>query len=429
MATIELRLSSKEDKETHRSEILIRFYHGKVIDARAGTEIYILPYYWNGKEIEVKDRITTKDTLYHTNAQTQLSNLKSEISTKFQTADKKTIGKGWLDAVIDKYLHPAKYEIKEVEVKPLTLFEYIEQFIAKAPERRDKLTGRLLSRNNLQQYNATHKHLKAFADSLGLNDFEFLSVNADFYTAFIAYLQGLGFTANSIGKHIRILKLMLNEAPRELRESAEYDSFRVFTEEVDNIYLDEKELEAIKNTDFTETPYLDRTRDWFLLLAWTGCRFSDLEKITKNNIKDGNIVFRQQKTGTKVYVPLHPIVEEILKKHDYNMPEAISNQRFNEYVKEVAKLAGIEGIESITRTEGGVTKTTTYPKYELVSSHTGRRSFATNMYRRGLPTLMIMSITGHQTEKSFLKYVKITAKEHAEMMKKQWDKIYGGKEE
>ena len=106
------------------------------------------------------------------------------------------------------------------------------------------------------------------------------------------------------------------------------------------------------------------------------------------------------------------------------MPEVISNQKFNDYIKEVGKLAEINQNETITKTIGGVLTTIYLPKYELISSHTGRRSFCTNMYKRGLPTLMIMSISGHKTEKSFLKYIKVKQEEHALMMKKEWEKMY-----
>ena len=161
-----------------------------------------------------------------------------------------------------------------------------------------------------------------------------------------------------------------------------------------------------------------------MLLAWTGCRFSDLEKIGKTDIKDGFITFRQQKTNAKVTIPLHPVVLEILEKYEFDLHEPISNQRFNAYVKEVAKKAEINTPETITRTVGGSLKSEVYLKHDLISSHTGRRSFCTNMYKRGLPTLMIMSISGHKTEKSFLKYIKVTQAEHAAMMKKAWADMY-----
>ena len=188
--------------------------------------------------------------------------------------------------------------------------------------------------------------------------------------------------------------------------------------------MNESELQQLKDVDFSKMPSLDRVRDWFLLLAWTGSRFSDMEKIAKTDIKGGFITFRQQKTNTKVTIPIHPVVLEILEKYDYNMPKHISNQRFNEYIKEACKYAKINSIESTTRTVGGKLVTEKFEKWQQISSHTGRRSFCTNMYKRGLPTLMIMSISGHMTESSFLKYIKVKQNEHAEMMKKAWENMY-----
>lgn len=453
MATITLRLSGKttpNESETNKAEVLIRFRHGE-IDLYTGSGISVDIDRWNKEEqtinipkvsnkrsIENKEEVNLREELQ--SIESKIIKIKS-IASQFQTARTKgvLIDKSWLDSEIDKINNPDKYDpekiIKRAEEERLrkleeqkqanSLFRYIENFIDKAPKRKHRETGCLLSPNNIQQYRATYKHLQAFAESNRKKDFIFADITQKFYDKFVTYLQGLGFTQNSVGKHIRVLKLMLNEAPRELREQANYEKFHVFTEETDTIHLNEAELQQLKDVNFGDAQYLDRVRDWFLLLAWTGSRFSDLEKIGKTDIKDGFISFRQQKTNTKVVIPLHPVVVEVLEKYDYQMPEPISNQRFNEYIKEACKAALIDSTESVTVTVGGVKQTTTQPKHELVSSHTGRRSFATNMYERGLPSLMIMAITGHKTEKSFLKYIKTTPQKHAEMMKKQWDKIYG----
>ena len=87
-------------------------------------------------------------------------------------------------------------------------------------------------------------------------------------------------------------------------------------------------------------------------------------------------------------------------------------------------MAEINATETTTKTIGGKLITEKFEKWQQISSHTGRRSFCTNMYKRGLSTLMIMSISGHRTEKSFLKYIKVKQEEHAEMMKKEWEKMY-----
>jgi len=454
MATVKAFIRTSK-KKTDSINIRFRLSDGRSVQIFHTSEILVNPDAWDDKEQAIGKRQIYKGK---TELNKSVNDRKALILTIYEKeTDKSGLTSEWLDAEIDKALHPEKYQPK-IEID--TLFKFTSRFVEEAPKRKDKKTGRLLTYNNIQQYKATEKHLKAFASSIGKKDFSFElvkdkdtetmknDIDQSFYDGFVAYLQKEipeldksgkpkidenekpillkeSFTANSVGKHIRILKLMLNEATIQgYNTSTYYNSFHVFTEETDTVYLNEKELEQLKNKDFSKMPYLDRVRDWFLLLAWTGCRFSDLEKVGKTDIKDGFISFRQQKTNTKVTIPLHPVVLEILEKYDFDLPEPITNQRFNEYIKEAAKLAEINNTESITITRGGKLVTELYPKWELISSHTGRRSFCTNMYKRGLPTLMIMSVSGHKTEKSFLKYIKVKQSEHAEMMKKAWENMY-----
>ncbi|MDR0368903.1 MAG: site-specific integrase [Bacteroidales bacterium] len=430
MATIYLSLSTKVDV-TKKQEILIRFSHGR-INQRTKTNIFIPAEYWDSESQQIiipNFRLMNDEKKelkqYLTEHSEKLNILTTTIQTIFNETDKDSITQDWLKIIIDKYNFPEKYAPKETEPEIKTLFQFTDKFIATAHTRKDKATGRPLTYNNIQQYRATEKHLKTFAKSIKKKDFDFSEINSKFYDGYVSYLQNLGFTQNSVGKHVRVLKLMLNEATNQnINTNSDYGTFHVFTEETDTIYLNENELQQLKDTGLSKLPHLDRVRDWFLFLAWTGCRFSDLDKVAKTDIKDGFITFRQQKTNNKVTIPLHPVVLEILEKYNYDLPAEISNQRFNEYIKEACRIAGINGTETMTRTEGGKLITTAFEKWEHVSSHTGRRSFCTNMYKRGLPTLMIMSISGHKTEKSFLKYIKVKQEEHAEMMKKAWANIY-----
>jgi integrase len=430
MARIYLTLSAKSDTIL-RKEVRLRFKHGR-IDQQAKTNIFIPTEHWDetAQQIVIPNFRLMNDEKkelkqYLTGQSEKLNALTTTIQTVFNEADKDSITQDWLKITIDKYNFPEKYAPKVIEPEIKTLFQFTGKFIATAHTRKDKATGRPLTYNNIQQYRATEKHLKAFAKNIRKNDFDFSEIDSKFYDGYVSYLQNLGFTQNSVGKHVRVLKLMLNEATAQnINTNSNYDTFHVFTEETDTIYLNENELKQLKDADLSKIPHLDRVRDWFLLLAWTGCRFSDLGKVAKTDIKDGFITFRQQKTNNKVTIPLHPVVLEILEKYNYNLPAEISNQRFNEYIKEACRIAGINGTETMTRTEGGQLITTIFEKWEHVSSHTGRRSFCTNMYKRGLPTLMIMSISGHKTEKSFLKYIKVKQEEHAGMMKKAWENIY-----
>lgn len=430
MATHFLRLSTKVDA-TGKSEILIRFTHGQ-IDQRAKTNIFIQSDYLDSEIQQIiipNFRILSNEKKqlkeYLTTQSDKLNALISIIHSTFNDADKKDIAADWLKTTIDKHNFPEKYAPKEETPQIVTLFQFIEKFIKEAPERKDKVTGRQFTKNIIVQYKATYKRLKEFAATDNKSDFDFTEVDVSFYDMFVTYLQSLNLTLNSVGKHIKVLKTMLIAAAKQgYNANIYYKDFHVFTEEIDNIYLNENELQKIKDADFSKTLYLDRVRDWFLLLAWTGCRFSDLEKITKADIKNGFISFRQQKTNNKVTIPLHPVVVEILEKYGYNLPAVITNQKFNDYIKEVCRIAEINSPETTTRTEGGKLITSTFEKWEHVTSHTGRRSFCTNMYKRGVQSLTIMSISGHKTEKSFLKYIKVKQEEHAELMKKAWDKMY-----
>ena len=402
------------------------------------SDIEINAECFDSKKQIIKERIVYSETA-RAEFNKKVNDFKAIILNAYNNypGDKETLTSKQLEEEINKALHPEKYiEVKPTE-KPKTLLKYIRHFVANAGSRKDKRTKRVLSPNTKKQYITTESHLIGFAKSKHKTDFLFSEINEKFYSDFVDYLtrkeyaikkkrgetvnETHRYTLNSIGKYVRSLKVMIADAGTT---EADTSKFYVFNEEVDNIYLNEAELKQLKDTDFSKAPSLDRVRDWFLLLAWTGCRFSDLEKISKTDIKEGFITFRQQKTNTKVTIPLHPVVSEILQKYNFEIPEPITNQKFNDYIKEVATVAGLNSPEVLTRTEGGELKSETKPKYELISSHTGRRSFCTNMYKLGLPTLMIMSISGHKTEKSFLKYIKVRQEEHAEMLAAKWKEIY-----
>lgn len=430
MATVLYSISPKIDKTTKLTAILIRFYHGRT-NLRTKSGIYIDPGYWDAKkrrviipafrllnpqQKELLNDLTNKDKM--------LAALNEYITKSYLTTDRSKVNKQWLETLIDKFHFPEKYEAKESDQAedPMSLFKYVEGFIIDAEQRKDIKTGRQISKATIQQYKKALDHLKGFSSAMGCEDFNFEDINTEFYQDYVKYLQNVPFSNNHIGKQIKILKTFINSAPKSLQLMADITNFHVFTEDVDTVYLNEEELKKIEDCQLSDK--LDKVRDWFLLLAWTGCRYSDSEKISRTDIKDGIITFRQRKTDEKVIIPLHPAVIKILEKYNFQMPTPLSNQRFNEYIKEVAKIAGIDQMETIRKTIGGKIQTERKPKFELIGTHTGRRSFCTNMYLRGIPTYTIMAISGHKTEKSFIKYVRITKEQHAKLMRKAWEKMY-----
>ena len=111
---------------------------------------------------------------------------------------------------------------------------------------------------------------------------------------------------------------------------------------------------------------------------------------------------------------------EILDKYDGHLPKPISNQKYNDYLKDAAKLAGLNAPFMKTSSIKGKRVDKKYFKHELISSHTARRSFCTNAYEMDIPTITIMAISGHKTEAAFLKYIKMDGRKHAEKMRKMW---------
>ena len=189
----------------------------------------------------------------------------------------------------------------------------------------------------------------------------------------------------------------------------------------DTIYLTPTEIKEISNLDLKINLKLDRVRDMFIIGCYTGLRFSDIINIKPEHINDGMIEITQVKTKEKVAIPMTKEVERLLSKYN-NSLHKISNQKFDDYLYDVVtKCEGLE-IEVTKKTiQGGKQIVIKKPKYEFVTSHTARRSFATNEYMaKGLSVHDIMSITGHKTEKSFYKYIRQTPKENAERVKIIW---------
>jgi len=193
--------------------------------------------------------------------------------------------------------------------------------------------------------------------------------------------------------------------------------FRVLTADVENIYLTESEIRAIADLDLSNNKHKDIARDIFLVGCYTAQRFSDYSTINEGNIRtleSGQRVIdlKQQKTGNHVVIPVRPELQAILKKYDNRLPRTYE-QKVNHLIKEIAREAGITEKVEVSYIENGEKKSRLVEKCDLVKTHTARRSGATNMYLAGIPTIAIMKITGHKTEREFMKYIKITEEQTA----------------
>lgn len=310
----------------------------------------------------------------------------------------------------------------------IPVVEYFNKFI----ERYEPIRAH----NRIKQYITTQNILERYSREEGKTIF-FEDIDMNFYRSFLEWFYGKGYSSNYFGSVIRVLKVVYNEARDvdRLHSGTEVSgkNFSAPNEGAENIYLTTEELLKIHSLKIDEklirednrslsrpaiklrTKAYRKAKDLFLIGAFTGLRFSDFSRIKDQNIKE-NITIKTQKTGVKVVIPIHWVVREIIDS-GYDFNTALPEQKINRYIKEVARLAGIDGPVTLNRNIGGKPVEETFRKYELITTHTARRSFATNAYKAGVPTIAIMKITGHTKESTFLKYIKVSEQENAEMLK------------
>jgi integrase len=324
---------------------------------------------------------------------------------------------------------------KKEETKPLDLFGFIEGFLKEYETKLNDKTAKPVTKTTLRVYRQSLRVLREFKDKNYRNrEFSFAQIDYYFYTQFQQYLVKQNFATNTIGKHIRTLKTFFLEArERGLMPNFSTKKFKAVSESSDAIYLNQRELNTLFELDLNMNPRLEKVRDLFLVGCWTGLRFSDFTRIKKENIDGEFIEMETQKTGEVVVIPIHWQVEAILKRYEgktpNSLPQPISNQKMNDYLKELGQLAGFDETVSESMTKGGIKQTVNHPKWEMITTHTARRSFATNQYLAGFPSTSIMKITGHRTESSFMKYIKVTPRENANNLRDLWKKNTPSKDE
>ncbi|MGC9353348.1 MAG: site-specific integrase [Mariniphaga sp.] len=298
-------------------------------------------------------------------------------------------------------------EVPETNDEYIGFYAFAEQFIKESAA--TKAPGTIMT------YKQALNRLRVFDPTLDFDDFDL-----NFYYKFLAHLKEVGITNNTMGKHIKVLKTILNEATeRGLNTNLEFRKrkFKVFKEEVDSVYLSEEELDTLFDYREHLTEAKRRICDFFLVGCYTGLRFSDIANLTTANfykdITGSYILMRTKKTGQQVVIPLNSRIKEILNYYGGKMPQAISNQKTNDALKVICEKAGITKEVETKKRIGGETIIQVWKKCELISTHTARRSFATNAFLAGIPALSIMKITGHRAEKSFMQYVKASVMENA----------------
>jgi integrase len=397
MATIKLFIQSKQDA----ANIYIRLRAGVKIDAKAPTKYVINPNEWSTSKEQPKNLRTESQKTLNAN----LLKLKSDLLDHYNACvGKEVIDSKWLV----RFLNPPE----TVSAVPTGLVPYFKFY----EEQQKNLVGSSTYKRNNVYMRLVERFEKASRTQYYIKD-----VGIDFKLKFEGYCAGQNYSHNTVARTIKFIKTLCYHA-RSNRIETHYqlNSIKVRLKKTLKVFLPPSEIALIKEVAL-DLDYLENARQWLIISCETGQRVSDFMRFEKKMIRYEKekplIEFTQTKTNKIMAIPLSPTVVEILAKHKGNFPRKISDQKYNEYIKDVCELAGITEIIPGSKLDKETNRKVSgkFPKYELITSHIGRRSFATNNYGR-IPTPLLMNVTGHSTEKMFLEYIGKTETEKAHQL-------------
>ena len=332
-----------------------------------------------------------------------------------------------VSAIID---NKVGQENKEEERSRITPTQFFEDFIAKWARATNARTNRTPTKGTMFNYENTIRRYKDFIHDNQLKD-SFRVFDSDFQFKFDAYLiEEQDITPNTVASTHSQLKVMLKRAEEEhLLSDTSYKHWSTKCAKIQHAYLDDSELNALLNLVITDEirkkynigqeSHIEETRDLFIISSRTGLRFSDLKSLNKaeweiNEGDDSFVTILIQKTRDRLTIPLHRNVIQLYKKYDGHFPLPIDKGHFNDQIRLCAKLAGIDKLTPYFRWgKKGQLVPCPKAKWELISSHTGRRSFCTNLFLTCHSAKMVMNLSGHTSEDNFNRYIGVSQAELA----------------
>lgn len=322
--------------------------------------------------------------------------------------------------IVDKYRNPDRLKI--AKDKPKNLNEYIKTYIEQA-ENGNRLTvkGQRFAADTIKSLKSWKMNFDEFQKQRR-KEINYEDVHIDLHSEIVKYFHKKNFRTNTIGKFIKALKTFMQAAKDEgLHTSSEFlrKQFKAAQNEVDTIYLTADEVNALYKLEI-EDEEMAVQRDIFLVGCYTAQRFSDYSRINEGNIRkleNGRIAvtIRQKKTDTEVTIPARPELIDILSRYNNKLPKR-PEQYVNKNIKTICRMAGITQTVEIVEQIGGFTVRKNVEKCTMVCTHSARRTGATLMFLAGIPSLSVMKLTGHKTSSEFFKYIRLDARQTAEVI-------------
>jgi site-specific recombinase XerD len=298
------------------------------------------------------------------------------------------------------------------------------------------------SYNTKKGYQTTINKLIEFENAFNTK-LRFIDIDINFYNKFKSWLLSSTFTKgddevyytkNYIGTMFKNISKFMTVSQGKVHEFTGHKDaeFKVESEETDSIYLTQEEIQKIYDLEITEEllkkneyknrnlkttiKSLNEERDRFLFGCFTALRHSDYSRLDSLHFKNDIISIWTVKKDKKVFIPMHYQLRDLLKRRNNILPAPISDQKHNKQIKAIGKLAGINEEVILTKTRGGKRIETVKHKYEFITSHTARRSGATNMYLAGVDLKFIQDILGHSKVEQTISYIKVSAEDNAKRL-------------
>ncbi|MBO6830108.1 MAG: tyrosine-type recombinase/integrase [Muricauda sp.] len=388
---------------------MIITFNGKRI-RRVVPSVKVKPSDWHGQRI--KPNLKTEPYNFHIEYNLILDTHESKIREVYRNSlitGKQLAIEDFQDALDGRHTKPSVN----------TLFNAMEEFIDSHRAIRAEGT--------IKKYVASINFIKDFNEAKDYK-LDFNRVDLLFLEKFRDYAYKERNTLNNYyGKLIAFIKTFMNWAnERGYHSNMEFKKFKTISEDIEVIYLTMDELLKLYHFEF-DSRRLSQVRDSYCFACFTGLRFSDLSNLKASNVFDGYLKLTVQKTrSTDHKVPLSKLALKILDKYKGTINEPlpkISGPKFNKYIKECCEIVGIDQPTTITRYIGNRRLDQTKPKYELITSHTARKTFVTNSLILGMNERVLKNITGHNDDASFRKYLKIAEDFKKNEMTKTWDSI------
>ncbi len=415
MHSINLTIKKNHIKKDGTTPIYLQYNFSREKRTLIKTGKYIEPKYWNQNAKEVRRNHPDYEHLskYLKSIKLKLENIVDECILKGKTP---TIS--YIDEQFKLNTSPEK-------VHKLDFFDRYDEFIASKE-------GQVVS-DVIKDYNSLKKHLEGF-QKYQKRQIMFSDINPKFYDGFVDYLsyhsikpnKEVGLRKSTVGKQIKNLKVFLNFCVKNnYTTPIDVSSFKTLNSKAIDIYITEDEIEDLLRLNLTQNNELEKIRDLFVIGCETGLRFSDLSRLKRHhiNVNEGLIRISMKKTVSRVVIPISNRLKMLLEKYNYSPPTNIDSHHFNKTIKTIGQLANINEPVVKIKEIGNQKTEEVFLKYECISSHTCRRSFCTNQFKKGMHSLLIRKISGHSDERSFLQYIKIDEEEAAQMMIDFWLKF------